>query len=149
MHGSPITKYQAASIRARDAALRAWMKANRTNSYKPEELPEELQPTVTNEERSQCEIFEFLHDPPESYFCYIVRDKEHSGCWLAVNWPGAPLSEGRAVLGAEYRSNMGDKRRAVWFRGINGKCYAGTFFCGAGDYARVKAVKELPCGIYR
>lgn len=139
---SPITKYQAASIRARDAALHAWMQANKTNSYKPEELPAELQPTVTNAERSDWEIFEFLHDPPQSYFCYIVRDEENAGCWIATNWPGARLSEGRAVLGAEYRSNMGDKRRSVCFRGINGLCYAGTFYCGAGNYARVKAVKE-------
>jgi hypothetical protein len=140
MLGSPITKYQAADIRARDAALSAWMKANKTNSYRREELPAEINPP-TNDERSQCEIFEFLHDPPQTYFCYIVKDKE-SGRWIVSNWPGAPLSEGRVILGNEYRSNVGDKRRSVWFRAINGKCYAGTFYCGAGDYARVKMTKE-------
>ena len=143
MFGSPITKYQAADIRARDAALFAWMKANKTNHYHPSELPTELNPP-TNDERSQCEIFEFLHDPPQTYFCYIVKSKADLNIWVASNWPGANLSEGRAVLGAEYRSNMGDKRRPVWFRGINGVCYAGTFYCGAGDYASVKAVKNPP-----
>jgi len=148
MHGSPITKYQAADIRARDAALHEWMRANKTNSYKPKELPAGINPP-TNEERSQAEIFEFLHDPPKEYFCYIVRDKTDPNIWVACNWPGASLSEGRAVLGQVYRSNLGDKRRPVWFRGINGVAYAGIFYCGAGNYARVKAVKELPCGIYR
>jgi hypothetical protein len=140
MLGSPITKYQAADIRARDAALHAWMKANKTNSYRREELPAEINPP-TNDERSDCELFEFLHDPPRMYFCYVVQDKE-SGRWKVSNWPGAPLSEGRVILGNEYRSNVGDKRRSVWFRAINGKCYSGTFYCGAGDYARVKVTKE-------
>lgn len=140
MLGSPITKYQAADIRARDEALRAWLKAEKRNSYHPNELPAGLNPP-TNDERSQCEIYEFLNDPPEQYFCYIVRDKADPNIWIASNWPGVALSEGRCVLGAEYRSNMGDKRRSVRFRGINGVVYAGTFYCGAGDYARVKAVK--------
>jgi hypothetical protein len=140
MLGSPITKYQAADIRARDAALRNWLKENKTNSYKREELPAELDPP-TNDERSQCEIFEFLHDPPAQYFCYIVRRGDY---WIASNWLGAPLNEGRVVfIGAEYKSNMGDKRQPIWFRGINGVCYSGIFYKSTGDYARVKRVKSL------
>lgn len=134
MHGSPITKYEAADIRQRDNALHDWLRANKRNSYHPDELPATLKPTCTNEERSNVEVFEFLHNPPRDYFAYVSRE---SG--FVITWTGQALSCGRAVIGREYRSNMGDKRRSISFLGINGVEYHGTYYCGAGDYCRVKS----------
>jgi hypothetical protein len=133
MHGSPITKYEAQSIRQRDAALSAWLKTNKRNSYHPDELPAEIKPTPTNAERSNVEVFEFLNDPPAVYFAYVSRESA-----IVTTWTGQALSVGRAMLGREYRSNMGDKRRAISFFGVNGVQYHGTYYCGAGDYCRVK-----------
>ncbi|MDE2020563.1 MAG: hypothetical protein KGJ13_09530 [Patescibacteria group bacterium] len=135
MHGSPITKYEAQDIRQRAAALCAWLTDHKTNSYKPEQVAHINPPT--NSERSDCEIFEFLHNPPDTYFAYVTKKE---GRWQAINWPGAPLSEWCHV-GAEYCSDMGDKRRAIEFMGINGVRYVGTFYCGAGDYCRVRRAK--------
>lgn len=56
-----------------------------------------------------------------------------------ATFTGAVLGTGK--LGSAYRSNFGDLRRPIRFLGINGVEYFGTYFEGAGDYCRVRAIK--------
>ncbi|GAB7002482.1 hypothetical protein JQ593_22795 [Bradyrhizobium viridifuturi] len=128
-----LTPEQAADIRARDEALHAWMKARKTNSYHPSELPPHINPP-TNDERGQVELFEFMRDIPERYFLYINAKTN-----TATTWNGERL--GSASFGREYRDNFGGKRVPVTVRAINGATYHGTYFKSAGDYARVKKAK--------
>lgn len=116
----------------RENALQAWLKTNKTNSYKPEELPPEINPP-TNAERSEAEVFAFLADPPEKYFLYI-----NSKTGQATTWTGQKLGDVR--FGHEYHSNMGDKRQSVRVYAVNGKTYSGTYYKSSGDYARVRIV---------
>jgi hypothetical protein len=124
-----IDKQTRNSIVARDAALRAWM--GERNSYHPSELPAELLPTVTNDERAQCEYFDWINNPPARYFAYP------SGMTI-VNWTGIKLAD---VLwwGRAYRSNMGDTRRSFRCqRAENGIVYSGVEY---GTYVRMRAIK--------
>lgn len=127
---------QAADIRARDNALREWM--DKRNSYRQEELPPHINPP-TNEERSAVEVFEFMRDRPNRYFVYVRVGTPYLRSATVTTWTGDILGHG--TMGAEYRSNMGDKRRSIRFRAITGDTYAGTYYYGAGDYARVRKVK--------
>jgi len=127
---------QASDIRRRDAMLQEWI--GKRTSYDPKDIPAHIVPP-TNAERSACEVFEFMRDKPDSYFLYVTRDKE-KGVWNVGTWMGDSLGANVRV-GHEYQSNMGDKRRSLYFVAITGESYAGTFFCGTGDYARVRKVK--------
>jgi len=136
MHNSPITRYEAADIRARHEAVRAWLKDHKTNAYRTEELAAAGIVAPTNTETSNLEVFEFLHDPPIQYFAYVRRENKQ-----VTTWMGQALSEW-CRLGHEYRGNMGDKRRSIEFMGINNVRYVGTYYCGAGDYCRVRRAKQ-------
>jgi len=60
---------------AHDADLHAWMRANNRNSYRPEELPAQLLPTLTNEQLASIEMFDWINDPPKRYFAYVKSDR--------------------------------------------------------------------------
>jgi len=124
---------------ARDIATRnanhdrMWDSRGMATSAEVESWPSDCQ--VTNEERSLLEVYEFVNDPPpERYFLYISNDHKR-----ATTWTGDLL--GTVVTGAPWRSNLGDKRIPITVYAVNGKTYYGTFYTGAGDYARVKRAK--------
>lgn len=94
---------------------------------------------MSNEQRSQSEVREFIANPPAKYFLYIKLLIPGHYRAEATTWMGDLL--GAARLGSRYRSNMGDYRRAVTIRAVNGRTYVGTFFESAGDYARVRLAK--------
>lgn len=87
-----------------------------------------------NTERSQIETYEFIVNPPESYFLYINQEKR-----TATTWTGEVL--GVVTFGNEWRDNFGGKRVPVTIQAINGKTYHGTYFKSAGSYARIKMSK--------
>lgn len=123
---------------ARDAALRAWLTANKRNSYRSEELPAELSPTLTNEQRADVEVFDWLDNPPDTYFAYI-QGRGAIGHWV-TNWTGRQLA--RIVWrGDSYKGPLGDKRFNFRAVGTNGKVYAGTAYVSSGEYVRLRAVK--------
>jgi hypothetical protein len=139
-----ITAEKAQDIRNREAALTAW-RGNR-NSYKTGEPEAAGLNPPTNEERSALEVFDFVTNPPERYFIYVTRPKVQAGYTLgfqrtiATTWTGEKLGE--AYLGGKFVSNFGDERYSITVRGINGKKYIGTYFAGAGDYARIRLAKD-------
>jgi len=59
---------------------------------------------------------------------------------LATTWTGEKL--GDVQFGTSFRSSFGDERVSIRVYAVNGKIYAGTFYKSAGDYARVKMLKE-------
>lgn len=132
-----ITEEQAKDIRQRYDKLNAWIDSRRGRngwaSYKPDDKPPEI-PDVSNDERSQLEVYDFCNDPPDRYFLYVNESKRE-----ATTWTGDKL--GVVTFGQEYRDNFGGKRVSVWIEAINGKSYHGTYFKSSGDYARVKLCK--------
>ena len=147
-----VTATQAADIRARDEALQAWLKVEKRNSYKKEELPAELNPP-SNEERSACEVFEFLRDKPTKYFSYIrepdagtyarnsfERAKRlYARTGSMQTWTGDNL--GTVQFGLAFRDNFNGIRVPITVRAINGCTYHGIYFFSVGDYCRVKKAK--------
>ena len=117
---------------------REFMKAlgkNSLNSDEQKQRDEFCGIAISNELRSQVELYEFHYKKPEKYFLYI-----DSKNWSANNWMGEKL--GRVSFGREYRSGFGDIRQSIDVYGINGIKYHGTFYKSSGDYARIKAYKN-------
>lgn len=128
-----LTADEYQTLRAKHARFHAYLDAHKLRSYKLDELPPEVQADhVSNEDISRIEVYEFVNDPPHKYFLYVQDDR-------ATTWVGDTL--GRATFGHLFKSNMGDARRSITVRAINGHTYAGFYYCGAGDYARVSMVK--------
>jgi hypothetical protein len=121
---------------AYQAAVDAWMKANKTNGI-PVEVTKDFPHAaeITNDLRSKIEKFEFLSEEPVKYFVYISEKNK-----TATTWTGQKL--GDVTFGREFRSNMGDKRVPVSVKALNGLNYYGTFFKSAGDYAVIKKSKK-------
>lgn len=94
-------------------------------------LPE----SPSNDETSAIEVREFCNDKPARYFAYVDQSKR-----IVTTWTGEVL--GNASFGAEYRSNMGDKRIPLTVKAVNGLTYHGVYFASAGDYCRLKASKQ-------
>lgn len=93
-------------------------------------------PLMSNEALSQLEVEEFRKAKPAAYFAYVDMKR------LAITtWMGDILGYITSV-GRRYKSNMGDERRSISATGINGVEYYGTYYCGTGDYARLKARKK-------
>lgn len=146
-----ISADRAADIRARCAQRDAWIDTIRDKrsgwaSYRPEDVPPDV-PQVSNEDRSELERFDFCANPPDRYFAYVAHRADNpprAGYTpLGVNvttWTGGLL--GLAYLWPEYRSNFGDRRRRISVRAINGRRYHGTYYFDAGDYCRLRAVKD-------
>ena len=92
---------------------------------------------MNNTERSRREVAAFVKDQPADYFCYVNVDKR-----IVTTWTGEKLGD-VLRLGHKFRCGFwpGADRQSIKFRGINGRTYAGFYFCGSGDYCRVKACK--------
>jgi len=128
-----ITKTQRDDIINRDGQLRAWL--GKRCSYHPRELPPDINPP-TNEERSEAELFDWIHSPPDKYFAYVSSDFESIITWTGrrigtVHWKGD-----------EIRDKKGDKKRHFRMLGTNGKLYSGTAYVSSGDYCRLRQVKS-------
>ncbi len=95
----------------------------------------------SNEDLSALEVYDFVHSPPDKYFLYIDRKNNTATTWMGdiIGHVAVPRAWGQEML-----SNIpvGDARITIAVRGINGVSYRGTYFAGAGDYARVKRVKS-------
>lgn len=145
------------SFKARHAAHEAW-RAGRS-SYPSDSVPAELR--VSNDERSACELYEWLANPPEKYFLYIKPrvplsaahgDPRYRGDYprgdfvenAATTWTGTPL--GNVRFGQPYRDSFGGRRVLITVYGNNGMHYAGTYYASADDYARIKMLKRKACG---
>jgi hypothetical protein len=89
---------------------------------------------VSNELRSAVEEFQWRHEPPDKYFLYIDETKKE-----AITWTGQRL--GSVFFGKTYYYG-GSKRVAITVQGSNGRKYHGTYFKGAGNYARIKLFKN-------
>lgn len=120
-----------------EAVTTNYLKENKTNSISVEisnTFPYANE--VTNALRSAIEAWEFKIKPPQKYIVYVNLKKN-----VVTTWTGQVLGIITSI-GKEHRSNMGDIRISIRFKGINNLTYAGTFYKSAGDYARVKTVAD-------
>lgn len=138
----PVSRKVYARLKKRLERFETWR--NGRTSYESGSVPKGLD--VSNEERSQIEVYEFVSNPPAKYFAYIRRvdcegnASEKSLRIQVTTWTGQVIGTG--LLGTSFRDNFGGHRYPLRFRGINGLEYAGTYYASAGDYARVKAIKK-------
>lgn len=111
-------------------------------SYYPSDVPKNVG-RVTNEMRSQVQTYEFLQNAPETYFVYVRRNVIGPGLVdrkvEVTTWAGQILGYGR--LGHRYKCGL-SQRYPIWFTAINGVKYRGIYYVSAGDYARVRKVKN-------
>lgn len=120
-----------------EAVVKDYLKKNKTNC-----IPYEASKVfpyaseITNSLRSAIETWEFKIKPPQKYFIYVNLEKK-----VVTTWTGQVLGNITSI-GKEYRSNMGDIRIPIRFKGINTLTYSGTFYKSAGDYARVNTVLD-------
>jgi hypothetical protein len=144
MEETMLTPEQALDISTREDALTQW-RGKRCSYAVGEPEAAGLHPP-TNDERSALEVYEFITNPPQRYFLYIKRPEVPKGYTLgfqrtiATTWTGDKL--GDVQCGSMYRSNFGDRRIPITVYAINGKVYHGTYYCDAGDYARIKLAKH-------
>ncbi len=142
MNCETVSPAEYKKLKARLARFEAWRGGR--SWYKSDSVPAGLD--VSNDERSAIERYEFASNPPAKYFLYIRRvdcDGNRSDQSLrvqATTWTGDVLGVG--MLGRSFRDNFGGERYPVRFRAINGKEYSGTYSASAGDYVRVKAIKN-------
>lgn len=102
---------------------------------------------TNNEDREAIEVYEWLNNPPARYFVYVTHEQggSYRATGTVTNFTGALL--GTCVLGPIYYSGYGEDgrnvgtrtRRPITVSGTNGIRYFGTFYVGAGDYARLYA----------
>ena len=112
-------------------------------SYRREDVPKGI-PRLTNAQLGAIEVYEFVHDPPDRYFCYVERQVVSAGVVDAHKvriTTGMGQTLGYGYLGTPYKC-LGSIRYPVRFTGINLKKYHGIFFHGAGQYARVRQYKK-------
>ena len=98
-----------------------------------------------NAETSKREVAEWKANPPESYFLYVREKGSTDGGRIApvvTTWMGDVLGKVTG-WGATWTDNMGSVRRTIYVHGTNGVDYYGTYFKSAGDYARIRAFKEV------
>jgi hypothetical protein len=141
-----LTPKEYRTLKARAARFNAYIDAHHRSkngwaSYKTEELPPAIRRLhVENADLSKLEVYEFITNPPTTYFCYVNLEKRE-----VTTWTGDTLGT-ILRMGHKFRCGFwpGADRQAIRFQGINGKVYAGTCFCGSGSYARVKQVKAQP-----
>lgn len=105
--------------------------------------------TITNEERSMIERFEFCRDKPDRYFLYVQgtpnNEPNHSQVTVTT-FTGATLGEGK--LGVKYRvkgrrgqpGGPADVRYPITVTAINGETYKGVYYADQGTFARVRKV---------
>src|ERR1700676_3169965 len=90
-----------------------------------------------NAETSQKEIDKFISSPPKKYSAYVFMARREIGTWT-----GQKLGY-ITYVGSEWRSNMGDTRQSVWFTGINGRKYQGTYYKSGSDLIRFQEIKII------
>lgn len=138
----PISREKYESLKRQLEIFERWR--NGRTSYRTADVPLGIE--VSNKERSQMEVYEFVNNPPEKYFLYCnfpsaagVRSGEatHYGAsGTATTWTGDKL--GDVQCGRTWRSNMGDTRVSITVYAINGCVYNGTYYKSVGSYARLK-----------
>lgn len=90
---------------------------------------------ATNEATNAREVNAWHNDPPVKAFVYVRQERGEICTWMGTML-GTIVSWGKP-----WRSNMGDMRQSIKVRGTNGRDYYGTYFCSAGDYARLTLCK--------
>lgn len=153
-----LTAKQYEELKQRYDKYDSWRKsyiAEHGNGIPLSDIPESLR--VTNDEISKLEVYEFCNDVPDSYFLYVSENrkqkvvhpewiekygKDYYQTWqhVVTTWTGDIL--GKCLLGSPYYSNFGDKRQSITVWGLNGVVYYGTYFTGAGNYARIRKAKK-------
>lgn len=120
-----------------EAVVKNYLKENKTNAI-PVEISKAFPYAneITNALRSAIETWEFKIKPPQKYTLYVNLEKR-----VVTTWTGQVLGTITSI-GKAYRSNMGDIRIPIRFKGINTLTYAGTFYKSAGDYAHVRTVAD-------
>jgi hypothetical protein len=126
-----LTEEEYTRLKEQNDKFHTWL-GKRTH-HKPEEVPAGYEP-ICNAAISLLEVYEFLNDPPERYFAYVGHSH-------ITTWTGDILGS-IVAMGVQFSSNFGDKRQSLRVKAINGKIYAGTYYKSAGDYCRLKAVKN-------
>jgi hypothetical protein len=115
-----ITREQYDEISARNARFEAWR--NGRTSYHPSEIPADV-PTVTNDERSAMELYEFVTNPPEKYFLYVALNPNgytgYGSSHQATTWTGERL--GDVQFGRTWRDNFGGTRVSISVYAVNGE----------------------------
>ena len=108
------------------------------------ELAKILPPSVSNDDLSKMEVYEFITNPPLQYFGYVskkeISEIHHTYIWNLTTWMGDIL--GKMTMGDRYYNNLGGYRRNIWITAINGFTYYGTYYESSGDYCRIKAHKN-------
>jgi hypothetical protein len=135
-----ITKEKYQELRERLERFELWL--NGRTSYDPKEIPSDV-PTVTNDERSSIEVYEFCTNPPERYTLYIGENPAGytapGSKHMATTWTGEYL--GDVTFGRKYRDNFGGTRIPINVEAINGKSYYGTYYTSSGNYAHIRIKK--------
>lgn len=106
------------------------------NWMSPEEQREQekrMGGKLTNEMRSRLEKHYIISDVPDQLFVYVNLPER-----IVTTWPGEKIGD-IIKVGSLYRSNMGDERINITVD-VNGVKYTGTYFKGAGDYARLRRI---------
>ena len=113
-------------------------------SYSPSDIPPGVS-NVTNAERSQVEVYEFVTNPPDRYFCYVKRNIAAPGVVdnkvTLTTWTGQILGYG--YLGKCYFTGVRpfqSKRYTLKFTGINEVKYKGVYYASSGDYCRIRKI---------
>ena len=122
-------------------------------SYKPESVPMDCR--INNRERDAIVVYEWLNNPPAltdkykgKYFLYVKfeRGTAHDGHrylktrGTATTFMGALL--GNAVLGAYSQWTPGGPSYAITVYGTNGIVYFGRWWPNAGDYCKIRPMKN-------
>lgn len=133
-----LTAEQYTALRAQYDKHHEWFKSVEYKAYKAADIPAGYE-SISNEDVSAVEFYEWMNNPPESYFLYIKMDERtgHMDKATATTWVGDVLATGK--VGHSYYSNFGDRRCSITLKGTNGVTYYGTYYYDAGDYARIKA----------
>lgn len=131
------------AVRYRDAMLRAW--AARTGhtsksgwtSYRPEEVPEYIDPP-TNEQRSLAEVHAFTLYPlkhGKPYYAYLSNDRR------ITTWMGDTLATVTKITSYRaYCFGHPHERGTFWAIGIDGRTYYGRHN-GTGMHCRMRLAK--------
>lgn len=111
--------------------------------YRYSDIPEHIKDFhLTNDEISSIEEYEFFHNPPDKYYLYAFNiDFNHK---YVGTFTGRPLGK-ITFLGEKFKTGFfpGAERQYIKFIGINGYTYGGWYYCGSGDYCRVKKLKNI------
>ena len=129
----------AIDLRARDESLRAWL--GERCSYHPDELPDDLKPTPTNEERSRAEVIEFLSQPVAygvPYSAYLSSDRKRVTTFMGDTL--AMISRIKTNP-SRRRWSLSAGNGSFWARGIDGRLYYGRHN-GPNCYLRMRLAKQ-------